>query len=122
MLNELLTGIKSIASALFLLGLFISIRWYLVLILVVATIPGILIRLKFSKKFYELKDTHSRKEREMYYYNRILTGFPFAKELKLFGFFSYFKKRFNSVQENLFDEKIALRKSELQWGLFAQFF
>ena len=122
MLNELLTGIKSIASALFLLGLFISIRWYLVLILVVATIPGIFIRLKFSKKFYELKDTHSRKEREMYYYNRILTGFPFAKELKLFGFFSYFKKRFNSVQENLFDEKIALRKSELQWGLFAQFF
>lgn len=121
-LNALLTGIKSVASSLFLLGIFLSIRWYLILILLVAIIPGILVRLKFSKKLYKLKKLQSTKEREMYYFNRILTGFPFAKELKLFGFFGFFKKRFNSAQEVLFEQKLELRKSEIGWGIATQVF
>ena len=121
-MNELLLGIKSVASALFLVGLFVSIRWYLVLVLLVAIIPGIIIRLKFSQKLYKLKEIQSTKEREMYYYNRILTGFPFAKELKLFGFAGFFKKRFTDVQNTLFDQKIELRKSELRLSIFAQVF
>jgi ATP-binding cassette subfamily B protein len=121
-LNELLLGIKSIASALFLVGLFISIRWYLVLILLVAILPGILVRLKFSKELYKLKEFQSTKEREMYYYNRILTGFPFAKELKLFGFFDFFRHRFSTAQDILFEQKISLRQSELRLGIVAQVF
>ncbi len=121
-LNELLTGIKSIASSLFLVGLFISIRWYLMLILLIAIIPGIVVRLKYSRKLYSLKESQSTKEREMYYFNRILTGFPFAKELKLFGFSGFFKKRFTSAQNSLFEEKISLRKSQLRLGIFAQVF
>jgi len=91
-------------------------------ILIVAIIPGIFVRIKFSKAFYKLKESQSPKEREMYYYNRILTGFPFAKELKLFGFSSFFLKRFNTTQNTLFDEKIALRKSEMRMGIYAQIF
>jgi ATP-binding cassette subfamily B protein len=122
MLNELLTGIRSIASALFLVGLFISIRWYLMLILIIAIIPGVLVRLKFSARFHKLKESQSTKEREMYYFNRILTGFPFAKEMKLFGFSDFFKKRFTRAQNTLFEEKINLRKSEIKQGVFAQIF
>ena len=121
-INELLTGIKSVAAALFLVGLFINIRWYLIVLLTIAIIPGIFVRLKFSRKLYKLKESQSTKEREMYYYNRVLTGFPFAKEMKLFGFFGFFKQRFTNVQENLFEEKIALRKSELWMGIFSQAF
>jgi len=121
-INELLTGIKSVAAALFLVGLFINIRWYLIVLLTIAIIPGIFFRLKFSRKLYKLKESQSTKEREMYYYNRVLTGFPFAKEMKLFGFFIFFKQRFINVQESLFEEKIALRKSELWMGIFSQAF
>jgi len=122
MLNELLVGIKSIASSLFLVGMFLSIRWYLVLILFIAIIPGVYIRLRYSKKLYKLKELQNTKEREMFYYNRILTGFPFAKELKLFGFADFFKLRFTTVQNSLFEEKISLRKSEIKLGIFAQVF
>ena len=121
-LNALLTGIKSVASVLFLIGMFISIRWYLVLILIIAVLPDVYVRLKYSRKLYKLKDSQSTKEREMYYYNRILTGFPFAKELKLFGFSGFFQQRFNSTQDQLFDEKIKLRRSELQMNFFSQSF
>lgn len=121
-INSLLNAIKSTASAIFLLALFISIRWYIILILIVAISPGILIRLKFSRKHYQLKETHSTKEREMYYFNRILTGFPFAKELKLFGFSKFFLKRFNHTQHQIFDDKIKLRKAEMQLTVAAQLF
>lgn len=121
-INELLTGIKSIAAALFLVGLFITIKWYLMAILTIAIIPGVYFRLKFSRKLYKLKEVQSTKEREMYYFNRILTGFPFAKEMKLFGFFDFFKQRFSSAQDTLFEQRITLRKSELWLNIFAQSF
>ena len=121
-MNELLTGIKSVASALFLVGIFVSIKWYLVLVLFVAVVPGIYVRLRFSKELYKLRETQSTREREMYYYNRILTGFPFAKELKLFGFFNFFRNHFADTQHTLFEQKIKHRKAELKMGLYAQFF
>ena len=121
-INEGLTGIKSVAAALFLVGMFITIKWYLMVLLVVAVIPGVYFRLKFSRKLYKLKEVQSTKEREMYYFNRVLTGFPFAKEMKLFGFFDFFKQRFYTAQETLFEQKITLRKSELWEGIMAQTF
>ena len=121
-INELLTGIKSVAAALFLVGLFITIKWYLIAILTISIIPGVYFRLKFSRKLYKLKEVQSTKEREMYYFNRIMTGFPFAKELKLFGFFDFFKQRFSSAQDTLFEQRITLRKSELWLNISAQIF
>ncbi len=120
--NELLTGIKSVAASLFLAGLFIAIKWYLVVLLFIAIIPGVYFRLEFSQKLFKLKESQSTKEREMYYFNRVLTGFPFAKEMKLFGFFDFFKHRFYQVQENLFEQKISLHKSELKFNILAQVF
>jgi len=121
-INELLTLLKSIASAVFLAGLFLTIKWYLVVMLIVAVIPGVLIRLKFARRFHKLKDAQSAAEREMYYYNRVLTGFPFAKELKLFHFSSYFSIRFKNLQKRLFGERITLRKSEVSWNVASHFF
>ena len=121
-INELLTGVKSIAAGLFMVGLFANIRWYLVLLLIISVIPGVIIRLKYSRKLYKLKESQSTTEREMYYYNRILTGFPFAKELKLFNFAGFFLHRFTSTQDRLFEQKITLSKSELRLEIFAQLF
>jgi len=121
-INELLTGVKSVAAGLFMVVLFANIRWYLVVLLAISIIPGVIIRLKYSRKLYKLKESQSTKEREMYYYNRILTGFPFAKELKLFGFTGFFLQRFSTTQSQLFDQKIKLSKSELRLEIGSQFF
>ncbi len=120
--NELLTLLKSMSSAVFLAGLFLTIKWYLVVMLIVAVIPGVLIRVKFARRFHKLKDAQSPAEREMYYYNRILTGFPFAKEIKLFHFSSFFSIRFKNLQKRLFGERIVLRKSEVSWNIASHLF
>ena len=121
-MNALLTAIKSIASVLFLVGLFMTIRWYLVFVLLLATFPDVFLRIYFAKRRYKLKDIQNPLERKMYYFNRILTGFPFAKELKLFGFNFYFLKHFFGLQDQLFAEKLALTKSEMRWNTLSQLY
>ena len=121
-ISELLTGVKSVAATLFMVAMFITIRWYLVVLLLIAIIPSVLVRLKYSRKLYKLKESQSTKEREMYYYNRILTGFPFAKEMKLFGFFDFFHKRFSNAQNTFFEQKISLGKSEMWYAISTQIF
>ena len=121
-LTALLTFIRTISSGVVLIGLFISIRWYLILILLVAVIPDAVIRLKYSRKRYHLKDAQTTRERAKYYYNRVLTAFPFAKELRLFGFSDFFQRRYNHTQDELFDEKITLSRAELRFTVAAQAF
>ena len=121
-IGDYLTLIRSIAAGLFLISIFVSIKWYLVLILMISTIPGILHKVNFARKVYQLKISQSATEREMYYYNRVLTAFPFAKEIRLFDFSAFFMTRFKKVQQKIFAEKLGLSKSELRIGVLSQIF
>lgn len=122
LLNEVQQLLKSVASSLFLVGIFVSIKWYLVLILLLAIAPGILLKIRFARRYHQLKEKQSPLERKMYYFNRVLTGFPFAKEMKLFGFARFFLKRFRGLQENIFSDKLKLRRSEVLLNIVAQTF
>jgi len=121
-MNELISLIKSASSVIIMLALFLSIKWYLVILLMVAIFPGVLVRLKYSGQRYRLKASQSPTERKMSYFNRILTGFPFAKELRLFGFSSFFLHRFSKIEDDLHDEKISLQRSEMWADIFANVF
>jgi len=122
LLNEVQHLLKSIAASLFLVGIFISIRWYLVVVLLVAVLPGMLLKITFARRYHRLKEQQSPLERKMYYFNRVLTGFPFAKEMKLFGFAGYFLKRFRGLQSELFKGRLQLRRSEMIQNILAQSF
>jgi len=121
-MNELLTLIKSAAAVLVMLVMFLGIKWYLLVLLLISVIPSVLVRLKFTNKRYRLKESISPQERQMAYYNRILTGFPFAKELRLFGFASIFLNRFRGLEDELYEEKQRLQKSEMKADIAAQVF
>ena len=122
LLNEVQHLVKAIASSLFLMAIFITIRWYLLLVLVTAITPGIISKLRFARRYHHLKEKQSPLERRMYYFNRVLTGLSFAKEMKLFGFSRYFVKRFREIQSTLFKDKLKLRRSEVITTMFTQLF
>lgn len=122
LLNEILTALRSVAAGIFLLGIFITIGWSFVLLLFVAIIPGILQRLLFAGRWHKLKEENSPKERRMHYFSRILTGYPFAKEIRLFGFAHFFREKFIRLQKELFKDKLQLRKTEALWSIAAQAF
>lgn len=122
LLNELFGLLRSLAASLFMLGIFLSIQWYLALILAVAIVPDIIVRLRYSRLYHQQKEKHSPTERKMFYFNRILTGFPFAKELKLFRFADFFLQKFRNAQSFLFEGRLKLRKSEVKSNILAQTF
>jgi len=121
-LGEVLTLIKTLTSVLAIFLIFGYIQWYLVLFLVFAFIPAVTVRLRFSGRHYHLKERQSPKEREMSYYNQILTGRPFAKDIRLFGFGSSFLGRFLAIKDSLNREKKDLERREFQQDLYAQLF
>jgi ATP-binding cassette subfamily B protein len=121
-MNEWLTLVRSIAAILVMLVLFLNIQWYLLILLFLSVIPSVLVRLRYSGKRYRFKESISSQERQMAYFNRILTGFPFAKELRLFGFADVFLHRFRDLEQDLHDRKQALQWSELKADVLAQLF
>ncbi|MDP4272341.1 MAG: signal peptidase I, partial [Bacteroidota bacterium] len=54
LINESISVAKSLVAVLVMLGMFSMIRWYLILPLVLVVIPGVLVRLKTSARFYKL--------------------------------------------------------------------
>lgn len=122
LVNDVQHLLKSIAASLFLIGIFFSINWILVLILLLAIVPGIILKIRIARLYHQLKEKLSPLERKMYYFNRVLTGFPFAKEMQLFGFSDYFLKRFRGLQDNIFHDKLKLRNNETIQNMLAQIF
>ncbi|TVR70734.1 MAG: signal peptidase I [Marinilabiliales bacterium] len=120
--NELLQMVRSVISGIVIIALFFTIKWYLALALLPAILPGIIVRLRHSRELYRLKRENSPTERETYYYNRVLTALPFAKELKLFAFGRFFRHRFRRSHETLFGRKDRLNRSVLWYDIAAQTF
>lgn len=121
-INETIQLTRSLIAAVVLFIVFISVQWYLVPLLFVAVLPSLVVRVIFAKKSYTLKKDLSSTERRMYYFNRVLTAFPFAKEMKLFGFASFFKNKFNVEQNNVFDANLKHKKAELMANVATQLF
>lgn len=122
LLNELFAGLRSLVAALVLTVIFFTIQWYLLLILMVAVFPGVIVRLQLAMRLHQLKVSQSTDERKMHYVHRILTGFPFAKELRLMGYASWFRNKFVHLQQLLFSQRLQLRQSELKQNTFVQLF
>jgi ATP-binding cassette, subfamily B, bacterial len=122
MASETLSLIRSGASLAVMFLLFLQLRWYLVLILLAAVLPGAWIRLRYAGHRYRLKQAQNLRERRMFYFSRILTGEAFAKELRLFRFANRFSDRFETMEKELYTEKQKLLRSETKADLFTQLF
>lgn len=121
-LSSALGFIKTVSAGILLIALFVSIRWYLLLILLVAVLPETAFRVLYVRRLHRMKEAQMTTEREKFYYNRVVTGFPFAKEMRLFAFSNYFIRRFNIKQDELFAEKLALTKYDTRNSMLAQAF
>lgn len=113
LLNDIQSLVRSTVAMLILAGIFIAVKWYIIVAIVVAVLPSMFLRIRFARLYYHLKEKQSSNERKMYYFNRILTAFPFAKELKLFGFAGFFRHKFTDTQELLYSDKLKLKRKEL---------
>ena len=91
-------------------GLLISYHWAVLPVLVLSSLPGVFLRLKYSSHFYSWERKATARDRESLYTNMLLTTVEFAKELRLFGLGKMFRERFNGLRDGLRAEKLTITR------------
>ncbi len=102
-LNNLIGIFRSLLSLVVMAVLISSLNWVLLVLLLVANIPGVWLRLHFADVLYRFQRKQTPEARKSAYFNWLLTGDRPARELRLFGLGNYFtglfKKSFNRQKE-----------------------
>ncbi len=108
-------------SLILIAGLLAVLHWVIIVSLIIVSFLIIVIRLYFSRKIYGFKRRHTEDERVVGYYNRLLTGKEFAKELRVFNLATLFKKRYEESKNNLRKERYKLLVQKSAYELLVQF-
>ncbi len=123
-LPRVVEGLIEIArSSIALLGimaLLFSFSGFLVLALLIATIPVAAIRLVYSQKVYDLDRSQTEDERKAWYYHSAMTGLAEAKELRVFDLGGLFRKRYQQLRETIREQRLALLRSRVARDILAQ--
>jgi len=98
----------------------VSLHWGMIPFLVVAGTPTILFRLYYSRKIYSLRKDQTEDERRVSYFNQLLTGKGFAKELRVFNLGDTFKEQFETIRNRLRDKQWRLLVSKTGWEVIVQ--
>ncbi len=107
-------------SLLLIAGLLVTLHWLIIISLVLVSSFIVLIRLKYSGKIYHHKKEHTEDERYVNYYNGLLTGKQYAKELRVFGLADIFKNRYEDKKNKLRNDQFALLKRKSFYELVVQ--
>ena len=89
-------------------GLLVSLHWGIVGVLLVATLPAVVVRTKFSKILYNWQRRRTQLERQSMYLGWMLTNEQFAKEVRLFDLGSWFSQEYRDIRRTLYLEKLGL--------------
>jgi len=118
--NGLIQIAQNSVSLLGILGLLVSFNWILALILLVAALPGALVRLLHSRRLYGFERAQTEKDRQAWFYHSVLTDVPYAKELRLFNLGSLFQARYRDLRQQIRTGRLTLAHRRVRSELFAQ--
>ena len=95
---------------------------WIILMLLVAALPGFFVEAYFSGKAFTLFRWRSPEARQQNYLETLLAREDNAKEIKLFGLGSLFLNRYQSIFNKLYKEDRSLTLRRDTWGLIMDFF
>ena len=110
------SGISLVAVA----ALLLSFHWSMALVLFAAALPGVLVRLGYSRKVFHWQRERTPAERRANYLNWILTVHTHAKEIRLFYLGGIFMERFRDLRRKLRLERLEIIKKRALGDLAAQ--
>ena len=102
------------------MAVLLTFHWSIAIILIAAVIPGVLFRLKFSRRLYQWDRSQTATQRHSFYYHYLLTGDMFAKEIRLFELGPLFIERFHRLRQELRNEKLGISRKRTVADVAAQ--
>jgi len=113
-LNNLVALLQGLLSLLLMAGLILTLKWTIVVLLILANIPGVLLRLYYAGVLYRVQKEQTPEARKSAYFNWLLTGDRPSREIRLFGLGDYFTALFRKSFGRQKEEEInIIRKRTL---------
>jgi ATP-binding cassette subfamily B protein len=116
--TDLLSTAQSFISMIAMAALLFTLHWSVGLIVVLAAIPGALVRVRFSRKMYAWQRARTMSERQTWYFHWLLTDGTRAKEVRLFGLGELFRGLYRDLRQILRKERIGIA-TRRAWADFA---
>ncbi len=89
-------------------GLLLGLHWLVPLILVATALPVALVHTHYARVLYHWQRSHTEAERRAAYLGWLLTGAPYAKELRLFGLGPHFRAQWSHIRALLRGERLGM--------------
>ncbi|WP_373540731.1 ABC transporter ATP-binding protein [Chamaesiphon sp.] len=119
-LTSLLQVGQSGLSLLGILALLAALNWLVPPLLLLATIPGILVRFRYTGKAYGRLLAWTESERQSEYLHTLLTTELHAKEIRLFDLGQLFTQWFQTLRTTIRREKVQLATQQSRLDLITQ--
>ena len=108
--NGLIRTVQSSISLLAMVGLLLSFHWIVAVVLLAAALPGVFVKLKFSRVNWNWQRKRTETERKAWYKHWLLTSVSHAKELRLFGLGEFFREKYLSLRVIIREEALGIAK------------
>ncbi len=93
--------VGSVVSIVGVVVLLVSATWWVIVVMIVAVLPGFAVRLYKARQIYRFRRDNTQLYRRTSYYSALLTARDFAKELRAYGLAPLFRGRFVEVRKRL---------------------
>ena len=97
-----------------------ALHWTFVLVLIVAAVPGLLVKLRFTSAIFQLRRRQTATERQVVFLNYLLTAEHFAKEIRLFLLGDFFISRARGLRRDLRHQRFQIAKRRSAGELITQ--
>ena len=103
---------QSIVTGAAVVGLLVRLHWSIPLVLLATSIPAVWVRLRYARLTYDWQRERTPEQRRASYVNWILTGEPYAKEVRLFDLGEHFQERYRELRTVLRGESLGLSRRQ----------
>lgn len=91
--------VQNLITLMVMAGVLLMVHWSVFIVLLMITLPVAFIRLRHARDLFKFKKENTKVEREVNYYNRLITAPDFAKEIRAFDLGDLFRSRFQSLKK-----------------------
>ena len=101
-------------------GLFLTFSPLVGVVMLLAAVPGTIVRLYNARVLYRFEEQQAEKERKAWYYHWVLTGSDDAKEVRLFNLGEMFKNRYHDLRQRLREGRLGLARRRSSMDFIVQ--
>ncbi|MCJ7444923.1 MAG: ABC transporter ATP-binding protein/permease [Methanotrichaceae archaeon] len=122
--TRIVNGLAQLGQNLISIGailvLLISLNWLIALVLILATLPAVFLRVRYSTILYNWQCSVTEQERRAWYLHWLLTADTYAKEIRLFDLGNLFADQYRDLRKNLRQDKFKITTKRSAADLVAQ--